>query len=52
MTMHRNLTYQINKCLFRVHNHLTNIWDEETYEQALELDLSKSLLLRITTGKN
>ncbi len=42
--MHRNLTYQINGCLFRVHNHLTNIWNEETYEQALELELQSQNL--------
>jgi len=39
--MYENLTYQINGCLFRVHNTLRNIWKEEVYEQALELELLK-----------
>jgi len=42
--MHRNLTYKINGCLFRVHNDLANIWDEETYEQALEIELQSQKL--------
>ncbi|OAD19310.1 hypothetical protein THIOM_005063 [Candidatus Thiomargarita nelsonii] len=42
--MHRNLTYKINGCLFRVHNDLANIWDEDTYEQALELELQSQKL--------
>ncbi|OQY56606.1 MAG: hypothetical protein DRR08_23805 [Candidatus Parabeggiatoa sp. nov. 2] len=37
--MHKELTYQINGCLFRVFNQLKNIWQEEVYEEALELEL-------------
>jgi GxxExxY protein len=37
--MHKNLTYQINSCLFQVHNQLKNIWEEEIYEEALHLEL-------------
>jgi GxxExxY protein len=39
--MYNDLTYQINGCLFRVHNTLRNIWKEKVYEQALELELQK-----------
>jgi len=39
--MYENLTYQINGSLFRVHNTLRNIWKEEVYEQALQLELQK-----------
>ena len=37
--MHEKLTYKINGCLFRVHNTLGNIWNEEVYEKALQLEL-------------
>ena len=37
--MHKELTYQINGCLFQVFNRLKNIWKEEIYEDALELEL-------------
>jgi GxxExxY protein len=37
--MHKELTFQINGCLFKVYNHLKNIWMEEIYEEALELEL-------------
>ncbi len=39
--MYNDLTYQINGCLFRVHNTLRNIWKEKVYEEALELELQK-----------
>lgn len=39
--MYRDLTYKIIGCLFQVHNTLKNIWKEEVYEQALELELQK-----------
>ncbi len=37
--MHKNLTYTINGCLFKVHSALGNIWHEEIYEKALEKEL-------------
>ena len=37
--LYNDLTYQINGCLFKVHNTLRNIWKEEVYEQALHLEL-------------
>ncbi len=37
--MYEKLTYKINGCLFRVHNTLENIWNENVYEMALLLDL-------------
>lgn len=36
------ITYQINKCVFDVYNTLGNIWNEETYENALEIALNES----------
>ena len=38
--MHKKLTYAINGSLFKVYNTLGNIWREETYEKALELELN------------
>jgi GxxExxY protein len=38
--MHKELTYQINGCLFKVYNHLKNIWAEKIYEEALETELT------------
>lgn len=35
----KKLTYRINGCLFKVYNTLGNIWKEEAYEKALELEL-------------
>ena len=37
--MNEKLTYKINGCLFQVHNKLGNIWNEEVYEKALQLEL-------------
>jgi len=37
--MHTKLTYKINGCLFRVHNNLKKIWNENIYETACQLDL-------------
>jgi len=37
--MHKDLTYKINGCLFRVHSQLGNIWEENVYETALHLEL-------------
>ncbi len=37
--MHEELTYKINGCLFAVYNKLGNVWKEEMYEKALELEL-------------
>jgi len=36
------ITYQINKCVFDVYNTLGNVWNEETYENALEIALNES----------
>ncbi len=38
-TMHKELTYTINGCLFKIHSNLGSIWKEKTYEKALELEL-------------
>jgi len=38
--MYEDLTYKINGSLFKVYNTLGNIWKEETYEKALELELN------------
>ncbi|EDN66338.1 conserved hypothetical protein [Beggiatoa sp. PS] len=38
--MHKKLTFQINGCLFKVYNHLKNIWAEKIYEEALETELT------------
>ncbi|MCP4399347.1 MAG: GxxExxY protein [bacterium] len=43
--MHEDLTYRINGGLFAVYNALGNIWNEEAYEQALELELQSRNLL-------
>jgi len=37
--MHDALTYAINGALFAVYNELGNIWPEEVYEQALQIEL-------------
>ncbi len=37
--MHEKLTYDINGCLFEVFRKLGNIWNEDTYESAAELEL-------------
>ena len=37
--MYDDLTYKINGCLFTVYNKLGNIWNEEVYEEALEIEL-------------
>jgi GxxExxY protein len=37
--MYEDLTYKINGGLFTVHNALGNLWKEEVYEQALEMEL-------------
>lgn len=37
--MYDDLVYRINGCLFAVYNTLGNVWDEETYENALWLEL-------------
>lgn len=37
--MHDALTYAINGALFAVYNELGNIWQEEVYEQALQIEL-------------
>ena len=37
--MHENLTYKINGCIFKVYNTLGKIWNEDVYEQALQLEL-------------
>lgn len=42
--MHDDLTYKINGCLFKVYNTLGNIWHEEVYERALQLELQKNSL--------
>ena len=43
--MYEDLTYQINGCLFKVYNTLGNIWKEDVYEHALELELKDQGLL-------
>ncbi len=40
--MFNELIYNIKGCIFRVYNTLGNIWKEEIYEQALELELSSN----------
>lgn len=37
--MHKDLTYTINGALFKVYNALGNVWREEAYENAMELEL-------------
>jgi len=37
--MYDDLVYQINGCLFAVYNSLGNVWYEETYENAVMLEL-------------
>ncbi|QTA89247.1 GxxExxY protein [Desulfonema magnum] len=37
--MHEELTYAINNCLFEVFRKLGNIWNENVYESAAELEL-------------
>ncbi|MDM8543400.1 GxxExxY protein [Desulfococcaceae bacterium HSG9] len=37
--MHEQLTYAINGCLFEVFRKLGNIWNEDVYESAAELEL-------------
>ena len=37
--MHEKLTYAINGCLFEVFRKLGNIWNEDVYESAAELEL-------------
>lgn len=37
--MHEKLTYDINGCMFEVFRGLCNIWDENTYENAAEIEL-------------
>jgi GxxExxY protein len=37
--MYEELTYTINGCLFTVYNTLGNIWPEQVYEQALDMEL-------------
>lgn len=37
--MYEKLTYKINGCLFKVYNILGNIWNENVYEEALQLEL-------------
>lgn len=48
--MHNKLTYQINGCLFKVYNKLRNFWQENVYEEALELEL-QSQNLQVETQK-
>jgi GxxExxY protein len=37
--MYDDIVYKINGCLFTVYNTLGNIWQEEVYEKALQLEL-------------
>ncbi len=37
--MHTKLTYKINGCLFKVHNSLEKIWNENIYEMACQMEL-------------
>ncbi|MCK5523402.1 MAG: GxxExxY protein [Thiomargarita sp.] len=38
--MYNDLTFQINHCLFTVFNKLKNLWNENVYEEALQLELA------------
>ena len=37
--MYEDLTYKINGGFFAVHHALGNLWQEDVYEQALQLEL-------------